>query len=233
MIAPDMATMLAYRLHRRADRRPGPAGDAGQSRCQELQRHHHRQRHLDLRHADAVRHRRCRAARRAKDRRAPPTAASPRSSGARRSAPRSCPSGGARRRRMPEIRRDHGRGRGESPPRPSASPSRSPIRRSSRPRSPARTPIGAASSRPSARPARRPTATGSRSGSATSASPTRACAIRAYDEAAVSALMKEEKIDDPRRYRCRRRRPRDGLDLRPHQGICRHQRRLSELKCTW
>ena len=65
MIAPDMATMLAYRLHRRADRRARAAGDARQIRRPFVQLHHRRQRHFDLRHADAVRDRRRGQARRA------------------------------------------------------------------------------------------------------------------------------------------------------------------------
>ena len=47
----------------------------------------------------------------------------------------------------------------------------------------------------------------------------------AYDEAATSAYMKGDEIADPRRSRPRPRRG-DGVDLRPHQGLRRDQRRL-------
>ena len=48
----------------------------------------------------------------------------------------------------------------------------------------------------------------------------------AYDEAAASAYMKARLDRDHRRSR-HWPRARDGVDLRPHQGICRDQRRLS------
>jgi hypothetical protein len=57
------------RLHRRADRRARPAGAAVEGRRRQVQRRHRRQRHLDLRHAAAVRHRQGRRARRARDHR--------------------------------------------------------------------------------------------------------------------------------------------------------------------
>ena len=50
----------------------------------------------------------------------------------------------------------------------------------------------------------------------------------AYSEEATSAYMKQRGDRDPRRYRARPRQG-HGLDLRPHQGICRDQRRLPEL----
>ena len=112
--------------------------------------------------------------------------------------------------------------------RPSASRCRSPIRRWSRRRSPARTPIGAASSWPSARPASPPTATACRSGSATTA--------LAFEGERDPGLFRSRdlRLHEGRGYRHQRRsRPRarqgDRLDLRPDQGICRHQRRLPKL----
>ena len=50
----------------------------------------------------------------------------------------------------------------------------------------------------------------------------------AYSEEATSAYMKQRGHRDPRRYRARARQG-HGVDLRPHQGICRDQRRLPEL----
>ena len=50
-----------------------------------------------------------------------------------------------------------------------------------------------------------------------------------YSEAEASAYMKKQKIVDHREARHRQRRG-DGVDLRPHQGICRHQRRLPLVK---
>ena len=161
MIAPDMATMLVLRLHRRADRRAGAAGAPRDGRRRQLQRDHRRQRHLDLGHAAPVRDRRG-ARRRAITDAARPAA---RRRSARRST--SCCStsrsrwcGTARARasssRCGSTARRRRRRRG-------GSRCRSPIRRWSRRRSPARTPTGAASSWRSARPASRPTATGWRS----------------------------------------------------------------------
>ena len=57
------------RVHRRADRRARAASDARQIRRSLVQLHHRRQRHLDVGHADDVRHRRGGEARRAGDRR--------------------------------------------------------------------------------------------------------------------------------------------------------------------
>ena len=51
-----------------------------------------------------------------------------------------------------------------------------------------------------------------------------------YDEAATSAYMKNQDIVITVRLGIGRRG--DGLDLRSHQGICRHQRRLSLVKLT-
>ena len=50
----------------------------------------------------------------------------------------------------------------------------------------------------------------------------------AYSEAGDVGLHEERGDRDPRRYRPRPRQG-HGLDLRPHQGICRDQRRLPEL----
>ena len=77
MIAPDMATMLCLRRHRRADRRAGAAGAPEEGRRRTLQLRHRRRRHLDLRHAAVFRDRSRGAPRRAErlapsDRRLPP-----------------------------------------------------------------------------------------------------------------------------------------------------------------
>ncbi len=107
MIAPDMATMLSFVDHRRADRRAGAAGAAVARRRRQLQRHHRRQRHLDLGHAAPLRHR---------TRRRAPRSPSPRDprldavqGGARRAPPRPRPPGGEGRRGGAEIRRGAGR----------------------------------------------------------------------------------------------------------------------------
>ena len=68
MIAPDMATMLSFVF---TDAPIAPAALQAllqRGRRRHLQRRDHRRRHLDLRHAAAVRHRRRRGARRAEDR---------------------------------------------------------------------------------------------------------------------------------------------------------------------
>ena len=179
MIAPDMATMLAFVFTDAPIAAPALQAMLSKSVSGIVQRDHGRQRHLDLRHAAAVRHGRGGKARRAENsrrQRPPPRAVQ---GGARHPAARSRPSGGQGRRGRAQIRRDHGGRRGLRTRRRRRSRCRSPIRRWSRPRSRARTPIGAASSPPSARPAKRPTATGSPSGSATFASRPKASAIRA------------------------------------------------------
>ena len=140
-------------------------------------------------------------------------------------AARSRAPGRARRRGRAEIRRDRrstGAAIDARGARASASPS--PTRRWSRPRSPARTPTGAASSWRSARPASRPTATssaiahrrrrGRRDGRRRSPD---------YDEAPVAAHMKGREIDIDGRRRPRQR-PRHGVDLRPDARLHRHQR---------
>ena len=68
MIAPDLATMLVYIFTDAAIAQPALQAHAGRRRRQDLQLHHHRQRHLHQRHRAAVRHRRGRRARRAVDR---------------------------------------------------------------------------------------------------------------------------------------------------------------------
>ena len=73
------------RLHRRRHRRRGAAGDARERRQGQLQRHHRRQRHVDLRHAAALCDRRGEEARRAEDRKGERQAA--RSSSSVRSTP--------------------------------------------------------------------------------------------------------------------------------------------------
>ena len=57
MIAPDMATMLSFVFTDAAIAAPALAGDAQRGRGRHLQRGDHRRRHLDLRHADDLRHR--------------------------------------------------------------------------------------------------------------------------------------------------------------------------------
>ena len=214
------------RLHRRADR--------GAARCRRccraastdtLQRDHRRRRHLDLRHAAAVRHRR-RAARRAD--------ASPRRTTAARCLPerarRPCcvdlaqqvARDGEGARKFVEIVVE---GAASKKLGARASRCRSPTRRWSRPPiagedanwgrvvmavgkagEPAdrdRLAIWFGDMRVAVEGARDP----------------------AYDEAAVSAYMKRPEITIARRPRPRQRRG-AGLDLRPHQGLCRDQRRL-------
>ena len=111
MIAPDMATMLAYVFTDAADRVASVAGDAVEIGAALVQRDHRRQRHLDLRHADAVRHRRGqerdanRRRRRSARRRVP--------SRARQASAQSRPSGGARRRRRAQVHHREGRRRGD------------------------------------------------------------------------------------------------------------------------
>ena len=230
MIAPDMATMLSFIVTDAAIARRRPAGAASRAVGDDLQRGHRRQRHLDLRHAAAVRHRRggrpgaAPVDGRSTDR-APGGFPPQRSSSLMQDLALQIVRDGEGARKLVEITVT---GADIGTRRPGASPVRSPIRRWSRRRSPARTPTGAASSWPSARPARRPTATGWRSGSATSASPSTASAIRTTREAAASAVMKHDEIairvdlglGGGRATR---------LDLRPDQGLCRDQWRLPEL----
>ena len=193
MIAPDMATLLSYVFTDAPDRGPCPAGDAHQGGGRQLQRNHRRQRHVDLRHSDAVCDRRRRPPRRAEDcqRRRPPARAV--QAGARSGTPGSRPSvvrDGEGCRKFVEIQVEGRRARA----RPSGSHFPSPIRRWSRRRSPARMPIGAASSPPSARPARRQIATSSPSWFGDIRVAHKGLRGPAYDEAEVSALMKEDKI---------------------------------------
>ena len=61
MIAPDMATMLAYVFTDAAIAPPALQAMLSKSVEALVQRDHRRQRHLDLRHADDLRHRRGRA----------------------------------------------------------------------------------------------------------------------------------------------------------------------------
>ena len=77
MIAPGHGDHARLRLHRRADRVGRAAGDAVEVGRALVQRDHRRQRHVDLGHADDLRHRRGRGARRIS--RTPPIRAPPRS----------------------------------------------------------------------------------------------------------------------------------------------------------
>ncbi len=79
MIAPDMATMLAFVFTDAPIAAPVLQAMLSKSVQALLQRHHRRQRHLDLRHAAAVRHRRGGKARRAGNHRRQRSAASRRS----------------------------------------------------------------------------------------------------------------------------------------------------------
>ena len=67
MIAPDMATMLAFVFTDAPIARRRAAIAAEERRRRHLQRRHHRRRHLDLRHLAGVRHRGCGRRRRAED----------------------------------------------------------------------------------------------------------------------------------------------------------------------
>ena len=68
MIAPDMATMLSFVFTDAAISASALQALLERRRGRYLQRRDHRRRHLDLRHADDVRHRRGREGRRAEDR---------------------------------------------------------------------------------------------------------------------------------------------------------------------
>ena len=142
MIAPDMATMLSFVVTDAPIAAPVLQALLSKGVTAKLQRHHRRQRHLDLRHAPAVRHRQGAGRRAGHEPPRPPARRLPR--GAGRPPPRSRPSGGAGRRGRAQVRRGAGERRGLEGARPSASRCRSPTRRWSRPRSPARTPTGAA-----------------------------------------------------------------------------------------
>ena len=178
MIAPDMATMLVLRLHRRADRAPRAAEPARAGRRRYLQRGHHRRRYLDLGHAAGVRDRRRSRARRAEDRERIRSAAAGLPQGVRCRARQSRRAGRARRRGRAQAGRDHRRGRGVEAlgaahrafdRQFAAGQDRD--RRRGRQLGPRRD--GGRQGRRAA-----PTATGSRSGSAASASPTKASATR-------------------------------------------------------
>ena len=147
------------RRHRRQDPGGGAAGAAARGHRPLLQRDHGRRRHLDQRHAAALRATGQAGHPRVDGRRRPAAERFPRQ--ARRAAGRSRLPGRARRRgRAASSSRIDVTGAASATRRAPHRPSRSPIRRWSRPRSPAATPTGAASSWRSARPARRPTATG-------------------------------------------------------------------------
>ena len=107
MIAPDMATMLVLHRHRRADRGPRAAGSVVARHGQDLQCGHRRQRHLDQRHAAALRHRQGRRSRRARDRRSKGCAPRRVPPGARQGAEIAGAAGGARRRGRPQAGRSH------------------------------------------------------------------------------------------------------------------------------
>ena len=191
MIAPDMATMLSFVVTDAAIAAPVLQALLSQRRQGQLQRHHRRQRHLDLRHAAAVRHRRRPAPRIGECARPPPRAVP---GGARRPPARPRAAGRARRRGRAQVRRGRGRGRRVGALGARGSRCRSPIRRWSRRRSPARTPIGAASSWRSARPASR----ADRDRLAIWFGDIRV-AVKgerdpAYSEAAASAYMKRDEI---------------------------------------
>ena len=193
MIAPDMATMLAFVFTDAALPAAGAADAAGRGgRRRSFNCDHGRRRHLDQRHAAAVRH----AAGRARRRSPTPTTRGWPTSAARSTTVMVdlAQQIVARRRGRAEVHHDRGHRRRERRARRGRSACRSAIRRWSRPRSPARTPIGAASSWRSARPARRPTATACRSRSAASGSPATAAPVPGYDEAPVAEHMKGREI---------------------------------------
>ena len=129
MIAPDMATMLSFVFTDAAIGADALQTLPSRSVRRLVQLHHRGQRHLDLRHAAAVRHRGRRGARRAGHRKSQRPPARCVSRGARRGAARSRASGGQGRRGRAQIRRDHRRGRRDTTAPPSGSRCPSPIRR--------------------------------------------------------------------------------------------------------
>ena len=187
MIAPDMATMLAYVFTDAA--MPAPVLQALLDRGNERSFNcdHGRRRHLDQRHGAALRDRQ------GGDTGRPDAAPTRALKDFRRAldavlielAQQIVRDGeGAQKFVTIEVT-----GAASIARRRGASGSRSAIRRWSRPRSRPATPIGAASSWRSARPARRPTATGLRSRSAASGSPKMAAPVAGYDEAPVARHM--------------------------------------------
>ena len=143
MIAPDMATMLSFVMTDAPIAAPVLQALLSKGVGRQLQRDHRRQRHLDLRHAAALRHRQAAKAR------AAVTSLRDRRLGAFRAAlddllldlAHQVVRDGEGARKFVEVRVD---GRGVEALGASGSRCRSPTRRWSRPRSPARTPTGAA-----------------------------------------------------------------------------------------
>ena len=114
MIAPDMATMLAF-LFTDAAIEPGPLREIlARRRGRHLQRHHHRRRHLDERHALAVRHRHGSSTWRAAHRARARSAACELPRGPHRGAARPCPPGREGRRGRDEVRHGQGHRRGDA-----------------------------------------------------------------------------------------------------------------------
>jgi glutamate N-acetyltransferase/amino-acid N-acetyltransferase len=108
MIAPDMATMLSFVATDAPIAAGCPAGPVVARHGQDLQRRHRRQRHLDLRHADAVCHRA--AAKRGQRQRSSPQGCGV-SEAFRRALEQDAEiagaASGARRRRRPQAGRSH------------------------------------------------------------------------------------------------------------------------------
>ena len=229
MIAPDMATMLAFVFTDAPIAAPALQALLAEGGRALVQRDHRRQRHLDLRHAAGVRHRRGRGARRAGDRRRRRSAARRVPSRARQTAAQPRPAGGARRRGRAQVRRGQGRGRGDAASaakRIALSIANSPL-------------VKTAIAGEDANWGRVVMAVGKAGEKAERDKldiffgdirvAHQALRDPAYDEAAVSAYMKKQKIVISVELGIGTARG-DRVDLRPHQGICRHQRRLSLVK---
>ena len=233
MIAPDMATMLAFVFTDAAIAAPACCRSCWPTRADKsLQLHHRRRRHLDQRHAAAGRHRR-------RPRHAPIDEADdprpgrlpralderadrPRAAG-RRATARAPPSSSTHRRRRGAA--SNARGAQDRPGDRQLAAGQDRDRRRGRQLGPHR--HGGRQVRRA-----RPTATSSRSRSAACGSPTAAGVVPSYDEAPVAAHMQGPRHRDRRRSR-HRPRPRHGLDLRSDARLHRHQRQLPFLSAAF
>ena len=226
MIAPDMATMLSFVFTDAPISAPVLQGLLQPQIDKSFQRHHGRQRHLDLRHLPRLCHRQ------GGDRPRSPTLDDPRAETFAEAL-----GDVLHELAMWTIKDGEGATKlvtvtvtGATSDKSAfrGSRSRSPTRRWSRPPLRARTPTGAASSWPSARRASRPTATSSPSASVSSCWPKQGERAPSYDEAATSAYMKNQELEIGVDiglgvgYG-------DGLHLRPDAWLHRHQRQLPEL----
>ena len=227
MIAPDMATMLVFIFTDAALPAPVLQKLLVAQRRAELQLHHRRWRYLDLGHRAPVRHRPAGRRFRADERR-PIRGSNPsprRSMQSLLDLALQVVQDGEGAEKLIEITVTGAeRRRGGAPDRRSPSATR----RWSRPPLPARTPIGAASSWRSASPARRPTATSSRSRSAACRWPGTACATPAMTRPHIMPHMKGREIAIAVDVGVGKGTG-DGVDLRSHAPLYRHQWLLPQL----